>query len=99
MGHVEVTDADDASDTRKISVQALLGIIVAIFTVISLIFTAGVEWNKVSEVGAKEAGDFEAVQRDYVRKDVQAEQMRTLETKLDEINRQLYDVIQARTTK
>lgn len=69
----------------RMTPQVIVGYIGALVTILGLVFTAGVEWNKVSEV--RDIQDKFAV--DYVRKDVNKEQMITLETKLNEISSQL----------
>lgn len=75
--------------TGRLSVVGIVACVGLVITMISLIFTAGYTYRGLVEQQEKHETLARAVMTDYVRKDVNKEQMITLETKLNEISSQL----------
>lgn len=59
-----------------------------IFTIVSLVFTGGYNWRRVDELTAT----MKTLNDDYVRKDILAEQFKTMNAQLQALSGQLEDV-------
>lgn len=79
----ERQDARRASDQQP-SVAKVLAIVLGFVTLASLIFTAGYNWRGVDAL--------EKNQSEFVRKDVQSEQMQLMRQSIDEMRRQIEDL-------
>lgn len=66
------------------SIMKLLSITLGCITLVSLIFTVGYNWRGVDML--------EKQQDQFVRKDVQSEQLRYMSQSIDELRRQLEDL-------
>ena len=60
-----------------------------IITLVSLIFTAGYNWRRVEETAVAHSALEMDVRTNYVRRDVQAETLRNIDQRLQEIHDQL----------
>lgn len=65
--------------------RELAGYVGLIITIVSLIFTAGYNWRRITEVTESHAKLVDDVSLNYVRKDVNREQMLTITSQLEEI--------------
>lgn len=80
---------EDRQDERRragdqMSITKLLGIVLGFITLASLVFTAGYNWRGVDTL--------EKNQSEFVRKDVQSEQMQLMRQSIDEMRRQIEDL-------
>lgn len=93
MNHI--TDRDDEQDDRRAlrrrstdqpSLAKTFGLAVVTIGLVGSIFTAGYNWRSVAII--------EANQDQFVRKDVQGEQLNNVNTRLNELVRQLEEMRQ-----
>lgn len=61
-----------------------LGIVIVVVSIVGTIFTVGYNWRSIANI--------EAAQNDYVRKDVQGQQLRNVDDRLSDISRQLEEL-------
>lgn len=60
-----------------------------LFTLVGLVFTAGYEWRRVTDIAESQTVLSAKVQNEYVQKDVDEANRRTTDARLDEINARL----------
>lgn len=61
-----------------------LGIVIVVVSIVGTIFTVGYNWRSIANI--------EAAQNDYVRKDVQGQQLRNIDDRLSDMSRQLEEL-------
>lgn len=67
--------------TDETSMAKILGLTVVAISIVGAVFTAGWNWRSISNI--------EANQNDYVRKDVQGQQLQNITDRLGDLSRQL----------
>lgn len=72
------------------------GYVALIITITSLIFSAGYNWRRITEVAESHEKLVSDVSLNYVRKDVNREQMLTITSQLEEIRMRLADLQRGR---
>lgn len=79
-----------SSDVRTLAIWVSL-----VLTLGGLVFTAGYNWRRLDEVAAAQELQQKNSDNNYVRKDVEQQQIQIFETKLDDIKAQLAAVQRA----
>lgn len=88
-GFPRLSPGGDRRTGTPMSVVGIVACVGLVITIISLIFTAGYTYRGLVEQQEKHDKLDARVTTDYVRKDVNAQQMITIQNKLDEISSQL----------